>query len=728
MSSKQSSANWWDAPTISTPAAGKPNDNQFTFTVKSLPHAKGTQPTKLYVGMAQMTSKSIDVPHYKTYYPIRKSQLVQSDRDLLFWPEATERDELSEDEIKKELKGQFHFRMLSSRGVETKYSQIGRQWQPYFEAFLEELHLSDEDMLRFLLDSQYDANEVKAELLKIKHAKREMNPWKLLRETRKELGRAPQSLAISKKLSALREEEKDFALKPLKFKYLALAFYAVSGPYREHPDYSCFKVVYCLRWSPKLDMAKFLETPGQQTAIERPQYSATTHFDLACRICHVYPCFVHGLDSMWDYRPPDPLYDSDAEDDDTDSVEDSLCPLFDTLTHLHQRTLGRKPVRAPQMVEQRPERDGEFDNEALYGHPNRQSKVVVFFPCNHQGPCEEGVCHCAHRFCEKSCGCDASCKNRFKGCKCARKGKVCSEESRCPCLKADRECDPDLCGTCGVYDALDPQNRHEEDPAFFRDKCQNCQIQRNVPKRTLIGQSTVHGIGLYAGEDIKKGEYIGEYLGAKLNWKQAERSGLYLLLNGYSYLFDMTGDQTVDSMVLGNKMRFINSIAGKWNCAPKVLMCNTEHRMALYATRDISGGEELSFNYGEKFFDNHKDSALRKMEKEKLKDRSANATSTGKKYNRKPYGKRGPYKTKGKKAVAVKEKNKAATVRKTLSKEVRPPKQKEVSIQMMVDALGGEDEEDEDADVEGGAEVDVDMDNESVDDSMDEDFEDEESD
>ena len=743
---RQTDTKWWDAPAISAPAVGKASENTFTFTMR--PCVKGAQATKLHVEMTPMYSTSTDVPHYRTHYPIKRSQLMQSDRDLLFWPEATERDDLSEDEIKEKLKGQFHFRMLASRGAQTCYTQIGKQWQPYCEAFLEELNLSEEDMLRFLIDASCDEEIIKTEFKKILHDRKEVAPTKLLKDTRAELNRAPQASAgsIVKLLSKFWEDEKALALKELKFKYLALAFYAIGSCYRVEANMPCFNVIYCLLHSPHLDMAEFLD-PESRDAKKELEYSAATHFDLACRICHVYPCFVHGIESLWDYRPPDP---PESQDDDEHDLEDKLYPFFDTLTTLHRRSMGRKPVRAPLPMEDRQARDMEFEDEALYGEPNKQGKATVFFPCNHAGPCEEGICHCAHRFCEKSCGCDASCKNRFKGCKCARRGKVCSEESRCPCLKWDRECDPDLCGTCGVYEVLDPQNRDkdtEADASWFKERCQNCQIQRKVPKRTLIGQSTVHGIGLFAGEDIKRGEYIGEYLGAKLNWKQAERSGLYLLLNGYSYLFDMTGDQTVDSMVLGNKMRFINSIKDRWNCTPRVLMCNTEQRMALFASRDITAGEELSFDYGDHFFYNHEDSVVKRKEKGRsgaAMAAAAKAADVKGRYSRKPYGKRGPYKSNSKKkekekekgaaaAVAVKEGKQATkTMRKSVVKEVRGAKVSALSVRAMVDALREEagagagadkDEDDEDdMDIDGDGDVEMDTDNDSVDDSLDEDF------
>jgi hypothetical protein len=73
----------------------------------------------------------------------------------------------------------------------------------------------------------------------------------------------------------------------------------------------------------------------------------------------------------------------------------------------------------------------------------------AFIPCDHEGPCTSATnCPCFGRgsaFCEKFCGCDASCKNRFPGCQC--KGCRCRTRA-CPCYAANRECDPDLCKLC----------------------------------------------------------------------------------------------------------------------------------------------------------------------------------------------------------------------------------------------------------------------------------------
>uniref|UniRef100_A0ACD6A3S9 Uncharacterized protein n=1 Tax=Avena sativa TaxID=4498 RepID=A0ACD6A3S9_AVESA len=62
--------------------------------------------------------------------------------------------------------------------------------------------------------------------------------------------------------------------------------------------------------------------------------------------------------------------------------------------------------------------------------------------CGKQCPCLiNGTC------CEKYCGCPKMCKNRFRGCHCAKSQ---CRSRQCPCFAADRECDPDVCRNCWV--------------------------------------------------------------------------------------------------------------------------------------------------------------------------------------------------------------------------------------------------------------------------------------
>ena len=251
------------------------------------------------------------------------------------------------------------------------------------------------------------------------------------------------------------------------------------------------------------------------------------------------------------------------------------------------------------------------------------NKVQQFYPCDHPGTsCKEAQCSC-HELkipCEKSCTCPSSCTRKFVGCSCRsdarRKGHLgaCYEDERCACFALHRECDPDLCGECGVLDVLNPSNRHDD--RLLRDKCCNASIQRSAPKHTLIGDSGIHGLGLYAAEDIRPHDFVGEYKGEIVTYDESERRGTVYAEHKLSYLFDINQNQTIDSANFGNKIRFINHSEKHDNLYPRVSSVASVHRVALYARHMIRRGEELLFDYGPTFNweseDKQKKSTMRK--------------------------------------------------------------------------------------------------------------------
>ncbi|KAF2254921.1 SET domain-containing protein, partial [Trematosphaeria pertusa] len=223
-----------------------------------------------------------------------------------------------------------------------------------------------------------------------------------------------------------------------------------------------------------------------------------------------------------------------------------------------------------------------------------------FYPCSHEGPCDKAQCRCymENINCEKTCACSSSCNRRFPGCSCAQTAggrRVCGTD-KCLCQQMNRECDADLCGSCGAIEILDPVNRYNED--VIKGKCCNVAIQRGVPKKTLLGHSEVHGFGLYTGEDVRKEDFLGEYKGEVIALGEANRRGIIYEKKQTMYLFSLNKKQEVDSTHVGNKTRFINNADPRFtNCYAKNRLCNTVSRIGMFANTDIKAGTELFFNY-----------------------------------------------------------------------------------------------------------------------------------
>jgi hypothetical protein len=239
-------------------------------------------------------------------------------------------------------------------------------------------------------------------------------------------------------------------------------------------------------------------------------------------------------------------------------------------------------------------------------------------PCYHDGPCVAGVCPCvdAGILCERFCRCTVdNCAFKFTGCACHSQGKTCLPKQKdrpCICVQLNRECDPELCGSCGVLERADPAN--SSDDWLHSHGCQNCDLQRGARKALLLGQSQLEGVGygLFTAEDIAQDEFVVEYVGELITHdegvrREARRGDVFDEEATVSYLFTLLENEGiwVDAAVYGNLSRYINhAIEGEkrgCNIAPRILYVNGEFRIKFTATRDIKAGEELFFNYGKEF-------------------------------------------------------------------------------------------------------------------------------
>ncbi|KAL7607337.1 hypothetical protein Lser_V15G20112 [Lactuca serriola] len=219
-------------------------------------------------------------------------------------------------------------------------------------------------------------------------------------------------------------------------------------------------------------------------------------------------------------------------------------------------------------------------------------------PCRQYNPCgcqtscgKECSCLVSGTCCEKYCGCPKTCKNRFRGCHCAKSQ---CRSRQCPCFAAGRECDPDVCRNCwiGCGDGTlgIPGQRGDNY------ECRNMKLLLKQQQRVLLGRSDVSGWGAFLKNSVPKHEYLGEYTGELISHREADKRGKIYDRENSSFLFNLNDQYVLDAYRKGDKLKFANHSPVP-NCYAKVIMVAGDHRVGIFAKERISGGEELFYDY-----------------------------------------------------------------------------------------------------------------------------------
>lgn len=113
-------------------------------------------------------------------------------------------------------------------------------------------------------------------------------------------------------------------------------------------------------------------------------------------------------------------------------------------------------------------------------------------------------------------------------------------------------------------------------------------------RRIQVRQSGVHGKGVFALQDIAKGETVIEYIGEIISAQEAEDRHPHDPSDpNHTFYFQIDEDRVIDALHGGNSARWINH-----SCAPNCKPVIEDARVFIKAKRNIAAGEELNYDYG----------------------------------------------------------------------------------------------------------------------------------
>uniref|UniRef100_A0A3Q1J3T0 Nuclear receptor binding SET domain protein 2 n=1 Tax=Anabas testudineus TaxID=64144 RepID=A0A3Q1J3T0_ANATE len=156
--------------------------------------------------------------------------------------------------------------------------------------------------------------------------------------------------------------------------------------------------------------------------------------------------------------------------------------------------------------------------------------------------------------------------------------RPCGFESECLNRMLQYECHPQVC----------PNG----------ERCCNQDFTKRLYPETKIIKTPGKGWGLISLRDIKKGEFVNEYIGELIDEEECRARIKYAQENNITdfYMLTIDKDRIIDAGPKGNYSRFMNHSCQP-NCETQKWTVNGDTRVGLFAVCDIPAGTELTFNY-----------------------------------------------------------------------------------------------------------------------------------
>ena len=130
------------------------------------------------------------------------------------------------------------------------------------------------------------------------------------------------------------------------------------------------------------------------------------------------------------------------------------------------------------------------------------------------------------------------------------------------------------------------------------DKCGNMRLQKSEEVATSAFWTENRGWGLKSLESVGTDQFVIEYKGEMISYPMCLdriKSAQEKCMTNF-YMLTIDKFFIVDACIRGNSARFMNHSCDP-NCRTEKRIINGETRIGLFANRDISLGEELTFDY-----------------------------------------------------------------------------------------------------------------------------------